>query len=808
MKINLKDFVECLSSACKQHCRGQPCTPSSNMKAYNIDISNEQNTETEIKVEYSAEFITPDCKEFVTNLFEDPLQKPAHFSQNNYFVRTCERDITAVSNTEEHILKALNIETEIKVEDSVEFITPDCNQYFPNVSNNYFVKTCAEDLSPLLNANLAGNTVKVEEYITPNTITDYNQTTNVLVEPLRRAAVENCKQNAGTTNEPTARYDYTYATSYCYPLNQLQQRNLNSNITTVDSYPVLYTDFEANADNNNIIKTTTVKCLPLQPRQPQLRKSTIIQKNLQVYATNNCSSGSTSQKPQQICRINDDMLKISTKNVSPVLNINAKKNIDDSIIADASITCNKNNDVKSKTDDLSSTTENGIAKTQMAHENGNDTQVFYDFECMSTECASTLAKNYNNAYNADDENQSQEIMRKKTVDHINLSLTNKDANTTNICKNSKCYETERQRNVTAKSTATTTKSKLSLKKTKSQKQVLTSFSKNDKVYIIYTCNKCSLRFQHKSLFRIHMESKHSCHDLPAYTCAKCWQLFEDEHSLLAHITQDHPLLRLEFPCLLCERKCTSELDLAKHKAEDHFEKRKYDCKDCGKRFISRQFLNAHLTVHSPLSAPKALKKIPMQKLCKENKDQMPKNLRISKTKVLLRSLNKNGKVDILYTCPKCSLRYQHKSHFTIHMRNEHLCHDLPRYTCADCWKLFDHEDTLLAHINYDHPLTILEFPCLYCEDKFRSEDDLAKHKARYHFRKHVCKECGKCFINMEYLLKHSRLHYKQKHDSKELPVSVDHIISKNFACDRCDAAFADFSGLRTHRLINHSKKRT
>ncbi|XP_067621108.1 zinc finger protein 135-like [Eurosta solidaginis] len=592
----------------------------------------------------------------------------------------------------------------------------------------------------------------------PQTITDHNQNSN---EPLAAVTVQNCKQNAGTAYEPTPLFDHTYAA------------------------------------NIGFSKKSPAKCLSLQHSQSQLRDSTLVQNELQVYSNNDYHSDSTQK---QHFSLTQGILKISY----------VEKYIDDSMItSDPSITCNQNNSVKLSTDDLSTTTDNGNDKTQMEHD--ADRRVFYGFECVLTECASNLEENYNNENDEDDddyddENQNVEIINKSIVDHI----TNKVANASNdYCRDNRYNETQMQSNVTAKSIATKktiTKSKPRLKEKRPERKpgkkvFLTSFSQNGKVDIIYTCSKCSLRFQHKSHFTIHMESKHSCRDLPTYTCAECWQLFEDEPSLQAHMNHEHPLLVLEFPCLLCERKCASELDLAKHKAEDHFEKRKFDCTDCGQRFISREVLNVHLTIHSLHSSQNAdLKKHPWEEIKKQM--QRKKYTKISNEEQLESSI-----IDILYTCPKCSLRYQHKTHFTTHMRNEHSCYGSPNYTCADCLQLFDDEDSLRTHITLDHPLTILEVPCLLCERKFPSESALSRHKIRYHFveRKNVCKECGENFTNKKLLRTHARIHYTRNRPTVKPPEAY-HIISKNFACDQCDAAFADSTGLRMHKLLIHTKK--
>ena len=84
------------------------------------------------------------------------------------------------------------------------------------------------------------------------------------------------------------------------------------------------------------------------------------------------------------------------------------------------------------------------------------------------------------------------------------------------------------------------------------------------------------------------------------------------------------------------------------------------------------------------------------------------------------------------------------------------------------------------------------FSCHLCSDYFDSEENLLKHKLKFHDPTHPfeCNTCYKTFYKKVSLERHSGTHSAER----------------NYACATCGKSFKDKSNLKKHLLIHSGEK--
>lgn len=169
-------------------------------------------------------------------------------------------------------------------------------------------------------------------------------------------------------------------------------------------------------------------------------------------------------------------------------------------------------------------------------------------------------------------------------------------------------------------------------------------------------------------------------------------------------------------------------------------------------------------------------------------------------------------------CLFCSERFHDPTLFRNHMDSQHKDVDktIPLKTfdsilrrvditnlhCKDCAKVFLSLDTLAAHLNDEHDLTIdvdqglglvplkLEkdrFECLVCNKRFSGAFLLSKHTG-IHFCKYICEICGKHLETPGGF----RLHVER------------HKLKDKYVCKRCKKSFPTAAAKKQHLVANKS----
>ncbi|KAG7227356.1 hypothetical protein INR49_000361, partial [Caranx melampygus] len=183
-----------------------------------------------------------------------------------------------------------------------------------------------------------------------------------------------------------------------------------------------------------------------------------------------------------------------------------------------------------------------------------------------------------------------------------------------------------------------------------------------------------------------------------HDCGHCGKTFQKSSSLKEHLLT-HVQSRL-FKCSHCGVGFSGIGDLKYHQQVDH--DKPYQCKQCGKSFISSKCLTKHQQRHQEVGEMEATK--------------------------------------------------------SVHERVRHQCVQLlTKYECSHCGKTFKMAHLLRNHQMSEHQLPYSpnhRFRCRYCDETFPGISELKYHQRVDHEKPYQCQECGKCFLSEKCLANH------------------------------------------------------
>lgn len=146
------------------------------------------------------------------------------------------------------------------------------------------------------------------------------------------------------------------------------------------------------------------------------------------------------------------------------------------------------------------------------------------------------------------------------------------------------------------------------------------------------CPACGEEFKSSQLLRLHLADKHPTRK-QNFTCRFCSLQFSTRKACTSH-EEDHTEI-YRFPCDLCEKKYTSEEDLAYHVKWDH--DKTGQCRFCGKK----------------IDKPKTLKNHELRHMQESNHHECPECKRVFKTKTGLRHHLASHTGQFKYCCDFC-----------------------------------------------------------------------------------------------------------------------------------------------------------
>ncbi|XP_029309254.1 uncharacterized protein LOC115022414 [Cottoperca gobio] len=295
----------------------------------------------------------------------------------------------------------------------------------------------------------------------------------------------------------------------------------------------------------------------------------------------------------------------------------------------------------------------------------------------------------------------------------------------------------------------------------------------------YLCIKCGNSFPTSlDKFRHHCPKRGR-----SYDCGHCGKSFQKSSSLKEHLLT-HVQSRL-FKCSHCGVGFSGIGDLKYHQQVDH--DKPYQCKQCGKSFISSKCLTKHQQRHEEVGEMESAKLMSGGKHRKSGSAHRTSSASMSSRKTSVKAVYARGRVT--HNCPLCGRSFKYRFEFLEHQRFHTA---VKPYKCSQCGKAFRTEAHLSRHRK--RKCKNASHICTKCGCQFRSLHERVRHQCVQLLTKYECSHCGKTF-KMAHLL---RNHQMSEH---QLPYSANH----RFRCRYCDETFPGISELKYHQRVDHEK---
>lgn len=281
----------------------------------------------------------------------------------------------------------------------------------------------------------------------------------------------------------------------------------------------------------------------------------------------------------------------------------------------------------------------------------------------------------------------------------------------------------------------------------------------------YVCYYCDYHASAKEDLVTHYQQIHH----PKFDCLYCVAEFTTTHELRVHLEEVHDIARTN-QCFLCEQILHDKKAVDYHlQAKHNINKVPILCKICGKTFKTFLDLDNHRRNHEQ----------PLLHTC-----EVCGIVRTSQQSIKRHILLVHSNEDPKFKCEQCEklfhTNYDLKRHSKSHARN---------FLCTVCSYVASEKHHLLRHM--ESHIEGKEYSCDMCTKKFKSMQNLKKHKYMVHTHSHVknwkCNYCDKVFKTSGNRNIHEKLHTKEY-------VAY---------CDICDKSFLKKYNYEVHIAKKH-----
>lgn len=230
---------------------------------------------------------------------------------------------------------------------------------------------------------------------------------------------------------------------------------------------------------------------------------------------------------------------------------------------------------------------------------------------------------------------------------------------------------------------------------------------------IYSCDKCSRKFDVKSIFEAHLVSHY---DIRPQICSACGMSFKSVSNLRRHESSVHAKSRDEI-CEICQKGFKTKMSLKIHQQTVHVDIKVYvNCFHCSSIMLEKN-LKAHLhNIHSEEGQIKNFECENCQKLFKNE--------------YLLRrhyeSIHQPVDRGVTYKCNICDYTTTRQRELKNHELNEHFEGTI--HAC-ECGKRFKNRKLLMIHMSSHNSV---DYQCNYCEISYKTRSGLRKHIIKNH----------------------------------------------------------------------------
>ncbi|KAM8745678.1 PR domain zinc finger protein 5 isoform 2-T2 [Acanthopagrus schlegelii] len=275
---------------------------------------------------------------------------------------------------------------------------------------------------------------------------------------------------------------------------------------------------------------------------------------------------------------------------------------------------------------------------------------------------------------------------------------------------------------------------------------------------VHQCSLCHNTFISESSFEQHKEA---CKGDARFICKaeSCGKRFKSKDALKKHKGNVHTgSARRKLTCTICNRKCSSSLNLQEHRKVHEI----FDCHACDKKFISTNQLKRHMITHSE-------KRPYTCEICSRSFKRLDQ---VTAHKII-------HSEDKPYKCKLCGKEFAHRNVYKNHKKT----HSEERpFQCEECKALFRTPFSLQRHLLIHN--SERTFKCDQCDSTFKRKDTLNVHIQVVHdgHKKYKCDLCEKAFVTPSVLKSHKKTHTGEKEK----------------ICPYCGQKFASNGTLRVH----------
>ncbi|KAM7349520.1 uncharacterized protein ACRADG_008424 [Cochliomyia hominivorax] len=222
-------------------------------------------------------------------------------------------------------------------------------------------------------------------------------------------------------------------------------------------------------------------------------------------------------------------------------------------------------------------------------------------------------------------------------------------------------------------------------------------------------------------------------EMRKWQCSDCGRKYITEEKLEQHRKLHKKSENCE--CEICGANLKTLFEYREH-MKTHGTERKFSCEFCDKNFVSRANLKTHLYVHTNLRPFKC-------EICGKTFQQKS----ILKTHMTLHT----GKP---FECNLCQRRFSRTAHLNIHMRQHN---NIRPYQCTQCPSSYMQKSHLDRHISSSH--LGVRFQCTVCGKMYTKKPSLNTHMRDAHCKTVSLYNCEICDLDFA---KQKGLYYHMK----------------------------------------------